>query len=45
MRAGGTFGAMCEALCEWHEGDEVPLVAAGMLKRWIVEEQLIRVSA
>lgn len=45
MRAGGTFGAMCEVLCEWHEGDEVPLVAAGMLKRWIVEEQLIRVSA
>jgi hypothetical protein len=45
VRAGGTFGAMCEALCEWHEGDEVPLVAAGMLKRWIVEEQLIRVSA
>lgn len=45
MRAGGTFGAMCEALCEWHEGDEVPLLAAGMLKRWIVEEQLVRVSA
>lgn len=40
MRAGGTFGAMCEALCEWHDGDEVPLVAAGMLKRWIVEELL-----
>jgi hypothetical protein len=45
MRAGGTFGAMCEALCEWHDGDEVPLAAAGMLKRWIIEEQLIRVSA
>jgi hypothetical protein len=45
MRAGGMFGAMCEALCEWHDGDEVPLVAAGMLKRWIVEEQLTRVSA
>ena len=25
-------------LCEWHEADAVPLVAAGMLKRWIVEE-------
>jgi Putative DNA-binding domain len=45
MRAGGTFGAMCETLCEWHGGDEVPLIAAGMLKRWIVEEQLIRVAA
>jgi hypothetical protein len=44
MRDGGTFGAMCEALCEWHDADEVPLIAAGMLKRWIVEEQLIRVG-
>lgn len=44
MRAGGTFGAMCEALCEWHDGDEVPMIAAGMLKRWIVEEQLIAVA-
>jgi hypothetical protein len=40
VRAGDTFGAMCEALCEWHEVDQVPLVAAGMLKRWLVEEQL-----
>jgi hypothetical protein len=41
VRGGGSFGEMCEALCEWHEADEVPLVAAGMLKRWIVETQLI----
>jgi hypothetical protein len=40
VRGGGSFGEMCEALCEWHDGDEVPLVAAGMLKRWIVEELL-----
>jgi hypothetical protein len=45
MRDGGTFGAMCELLCEWHDGDEVPLVAAGMLKRWIVEEQVLRITA
>ena len=38
VRGGGTFAEMCEALCEWHEPDAVPLVAAGMLKRWIVEE-------
>ena len=44
MRAGGTFGAMCEVLCEWHDADEVPLVAAGMLKRWIVEELLTSVA-
>lgn len=40
VRGGGSFGEMCEALCEWHEADAVPLVAAGMLKRWIVEELL-----
>jgi hypothetical protein len=40
VRGGGTFAEMCEALCEWHEADAVPLVAAGMLKRWIVEELL-----
>ena len=45
MRAGGNFGALCDTLCTWHEAGEVPMVAAGMLKRWIVEELLIRVSA
>ena len=41
VRGGGSFGEMCEALCEWHEAEAVPLVAAGMLKRWIVEELLV----
>lgn len=41
VRDGGTFAEMCEALCAWHEPDAVPLVAAGMLKRWIVEDLLI----
>lgn len=44
MRGGGTFGAMCETLCEWHEADAVPLVAAGMLKRWLIEEMLTAVA-
>lgn len=44
MSDGGTFGAMCEALCDWHEPDEVPLLAAGMLKRWIVETLLIELA-
>ena len=44
VRADGTFGAMCEALCEWYEPEEVPLVAAGMLKRWLVEEILTAVA-
>jgi hypothetical protein len=38
VRNGGTFADMCEALCEWHDVNTVPLTAAGMLKRWIVEE-------
>jgi hypothetical protein len=44
MRGGGSFGEMCEALCEWREPDAVPLVAAGMLKRWIVEELVIQLA-
>lgn len=44
IRNGGTFGEMCEALCEWHAADEVPLAAAGLLKRWIVENLLTRLS-
>lgn len=44
MRAGGTFGRMCEVLCEWHDADQVPLLAAGMLKRWLVEPLLISVG-
>ena len=38
--SGGTFGAMCDALCEWQDAADVPLLAAGMLKRWIVEDLL-----
>lgn len=44
MRASGTFGDMCEILCEWHDAGEVPLVAAGMLKRWLLEEMLTAVA-
>ena len=41
VRADGTFAELCEVLCEWHEAEAVPLVAAGMLKRWIVEELIV----
>jgi hypothetical protein len=44
VRSDGTFGEMCEALCEWHEPEDVPLVAAGILKRWIVEELIVRLA-
>lgn len=44
VRAGGTFAEMCEALCNWHDPDDVPLQAAGILKRWLVEEMLTAVT-
>lgn len=41
VRNGGTFAAMCEALCSCYEVDDVPAQAAGMLKRWLVEESVV----
>ncbi|MDB5985595.1 MAG: hypothetical protein JWR16_648 [Nevskia sp.] len=32
------FGDLCERLCEWIEPEEVAMVAAGMLKRWISDQ-------
>jgi hypothetical protein len=40
MRGGRTFEHMCELLCEWHEPEAVPLIAAGMLKQWITDGML-----
>jgi len=40
VRGGGTFEALCDALCDWHEVDTVPAQAAGMLKRWVVEQMV-----
>jgi len=37
---GGTFGEMCEALCEHHDPEVVPLTAAGMLKGWIAAQMI-----
>lgn len=44
MRAGGTFEALCDTLCSWHELDAVPAQAAGLLKRWVVEQMIVGVS-
>lgn len=44
VRAGGTFEALCDALCAWHAMDAVPAQAAGMLKRWVVEQMIVGVS-
>jgi len=43
-RNGGTFESLCDTLCEWHEPDAVPLQAAGMLKRWVLEQMIVAVS-
>jgi hypothetical protein len=44
MREGGTFEALCDTLCTWHEVDAVPAQAAGLLKRWVVEQMIVGVS-
>jgi hypothetical protein len=40
-RDGGTFESLCDTLCEWHEPEAVPMQAAGMLKRWVLEQMII----
>ena len=44
MRAGGTFEALCDTLCAWHDVEAVPAQAAGLLKRWVVEQMIVGVS-
>jgi len=43
-RSGGTFESLCDTLCAWHEPDAVPMQAAGMLKRWVVEQMIAGVT-
>jgi hypothetical protein len=43
MRGGGSFEMLCDALCAWHDGDAVPAQAAGLLKRWVVEQMIVGV--
>jgi hypothetical protein len=38
LRGGATFADVCEALCEWHEAEQVPLRAAGYMQRWMHDE-------
>lgn len=44
MRDGGTFETLCDTLCAWHEPAAVPAQAAGLLKRWVVEQMIVGVS-
>ncbi|MDQ3960223.1 MAG: hypothetical protein M3255_08100, partial [Pseudomonadota bacterium] len=36
-KAGKTFGAICEGLCQWHQDTEVALQAASLLRKWVTE--------
>lgn len=42
---GDTFGAICEGLLARRHDDQVPLRAAGFLKRWVAEELVARILA
>jgi hypothetical protein len=44
VRANGTFEALCERLCEWHEPDAVPMRAATLLKAWIAEGLVVSLN-
>lgn len=44
MRNGGSFEMLCDSLCAWHDADAVPVQAAGLLKRWVVEQMIVGVS-
>lgn len=44
VRTGGTFESLCDTLCAWHEPEAVPMQAAGMLKRWIVEQLIVQAA-
>ena len=35
FRGGATFSAVCDWLCGWFAGDEVPVHAAGYLRQWV----------
>lgn len=43
-RDGGTFESLCDTLCAWHEPEAVPMQAAGMLKRWVMEQLVVGVA-
>lgn len=44
MQAGGTFETLCDTLRTWHDAVAVPAQAAGLLKRWVVEQMIVGVS-
>ena len=43
LRNAGTFGQLCDVLCEWHDPAEVPVRAATFLKGWLSEGLMVGV--
>lgn len=41
---GGSFGEICELLCEWHATEQAPAQAAGLLKRWVTDNLVVAVE-
>jgi len=41
MRAGRSFGELCELLCEWVEPEQAAMHAAGLLKRWVFDRLIV----
>jgi hypothetical protein len=41
MRAGHSFGELCELLCQWVEPEQAAMHAAGLLKRWVVDRLIV----
>ena len=41
---GSTFGSLCAGLCQWHDESQAPLRAAGLLKSWISEGLVEKLS-
>jgi hypothetical protein len=44
MLTGGTFEALCDTLCGWHDVAAVPAQAASLLKRWVADQMIVGVS-
>lgn len=45
LLAHGTFGDACEALCEWHEPQDVPAQAARLLKGCVTEGMIVGLTS
>ncbi|MBV8062220.1 MAG: putative DNA-binding domain-containing protein [Nevskia sp.] len=42
--SGASFGAICDALCQWVEAEEAAMHAAGLLKRWVCDGLVVELE-